>query len=81
MLDKIAAQIYKEGYNNGYEDRDDNLQEMYEKGLNEAWECARKITNRDIDTEEVFGDIPLMFIFRKYTASEAINKIKEWEGR
>lgn len=77
QIHELAEQIYKEGYNDGYDDKGCNLQEMYEKGLNRAWECARQITNRDIDVEEIFGDMPLMLIFRKYTAFEAIDKIKE----
>lgn len=35
QIHEFAEQIYKEGYNKGYEDRDSNLQEMYEKGLND----------------------------------------------
>lgn len=81
QIHELAEQIYKEGYNDGYDDKGSNLQEMYEKGLNEAWECAKKIISRDIDVEDIFGDVPLMFLFRKHTASEAIAKIKEWESR
>lgn len=32
---EFAEKMYKKGYNKGYEDRDSNLQEMYEKGLND----------------------------------------------
>lgn len=34
-INEFAEKMYKKGYNNGYEDRGSNLQEMYEKGLND----------------------------------------------
>ncbi len=78
---KFAEKMYKKGYVKGCEDRDTNSQEMYEKGLNDAWECVRKIINQDIDIEKVFCDASPMSVFSRYTASEAVSNIKEWERR
>lgn len=62
----------------------------YEKGLNDAWDAARKIITRKadgglsgLDLVEVFGedvlDCTLDTIFANYTPAEAIAKIKAWE--
>ena len=54
----------------------------YEAGLEDAWECARKIVEMgeydrkwNVFTKCDDGEYP----FVKYTASEAIEKIKEYE--
>lgn len=56
----------------------------YEDGLNEAWEAARKVVEMgEYDRKNVVfvrlddGEFP----FKKYSASEAITRIKEYENR
>ena len=56
----------------------------YEDGLNEAWEAARKVVEMgEYDRKNVVfvrlddGEFP----FNKYSASEAITRIKEYENR
>ena len=55
--------------------------ETYEKGINDAWEAARKIWEYDTTTlREIFGDgIMRMDWFMKFTASKAIEKIRQYE--
>lgn len=53
----------------------------YKKGLNDAWECVKKMVERKVDIEDVFGEISLLFLLRKYSAQEAMNKIREYEEK
>jgi len=55
----------------------------YERGLNDAWECAKKIAadnglNYD-ELEKIFGYQSITAIFGRFSASEAVAKIKEYE--
>ena len=67
---------------------DDNWQ-SYNKGLNDAWEAAKKITfniNRGgMPTKElamIFGEFNVWWeIMERITASEAIAKLKEYEQK
>ena len=52
----------------------------YEQGLEDAWECVRKISSMDSKTrDEVFGLVITSNIFDENTASEAIEKIRQYE--
>ena len=57
----------------------------YERGLNDAWECAKKIVaDTGLNYEElgeIFGYTAMDTIFGNFSASEAIARIKEYEGR
>lgn len=55
--------------------------EYYQRGLSDAWETARKIWEYDTTTlREIFGEgIMRMDWFMKFTASEAIEKIRQYE--
>lgn len=52
----------------------------YNSGLNDAWEAARKIIDRTSRTINAFG-MGVPDIFNRYTASEAIAKIREYEEK
>ena len=53
----------------------------YENGLNDAWEAAREIATIPYDKgEKIFGATG-WHIIMKYTASEAIEKIRQYEQR
>ena len=72
-------QGYEQGYKDGYNEPGKNQQEAYQRGLNDAWEAARKIANIPYSEEEkVFGSGGWAFI-EKHTASEAIEKIRQYE--
>lgn len=84
-------QVRKEAYEDGYKtakvqcniQAEKDLREVgekhYQKGLSDAWECARKIGNMPYGEEEkVFGSGGWTFI-EKHTASEAIEKIRQYE--
>ena len=54
-------------------------EEAYDKGLSDAWEAAKKIANMPYNEEEkAFGSGGWAFIV-KHTASEAIEKIRQYE--
>ena len=88
--------IYSKGYDKAYEDcqigededRAKAIEEAYQKGLNDAWECAKKICLhcddggyshkelRDILTESSWEDI-----FKQLSVSEVVAKIKDYEEK
>ncbi len=75
-IERMEA-IEKEDYSNGYED-----------GLSDGWECARKIIcfneNGGIGTNnlvDVFGTFLHYEIFRDFSASEALEKIKNYKEK
>ena len=84
------SSAYKKGYEEGY-DHGNQLApvDFYERGLNDAWECARKIGTEikdggiDIYTlKEIFGkEATTVSIFRDYSAKEAIAKINTYEDK
>ena len=54
-------------------------EEAYQRGLNDAWDAAQKIANMPYGEEEkAFGSGGWSFI-DKHTASEAIEKIRQYE--
>ena len=84
-MDSIENRL-RHVYNQGYEDGVDSVQidgsMAYKKGLEDAWECARKILfdgslSRDILTE--LGADTFCGVIQNCSASEAIAKLKEYE--
>lgn len=80
------------GYQQGFEDGrtalcdcKDNMEGEYNRGLNDAWEAARKLVHpvnggyTDDEKEMIFDNLTSDSILLHYTASEAIDKIKEYE--
>lgn len=57
------------------------MAEGYEVGLNDGWECARKIAEREDDMRSCFHDIAPAEIFSKYTARQAMRMIKEYDAK
>ena len=92
---------YKKGYKDGQnslasayaEGKGEKLLEdvkkvEYERGLNDAWEAARKIMLVENDggiaykwEEDIFHKSDVKKILRDYSASEAIEKLKAWEEK
>ena len=86
---ELHRAIFDEGYKQGYKDgQADVVTTAYEKGLNDAWECARKIACDKSQNgyslytlREIFGTASLCGIFWNFSAFEAIAKIKEYEEK
>lgn len=87
IRDKLEKQAYQRGYEEAYDTAYADAEEiyesgkraMYQKGLKDAWECARKIADMPYGEEEkAFGSGGWTFIIN-HTASEAIEKIRQYE--
>lgn len=83
------ADVCKRARREGYEEADSNQREnavyAYERGLNDAWECARKIvlskTDGGIGIDAVIailGNLSAYEIFMDFTALEVITKINNY---
>ena len=91
---------YDRGYKQGFKDGEDIEQKNgavtkveiakmeYERGLNDAWETARRIVSvgaTDKKMNEIFGDdyyyMSSSAFFNKYSVNEVMSKIKEYEEK
>ena len=84
-IDYIAGEAYQKGFEAGSHEAEKTSNEMfrlaYDKGLNDAWKCARKIAQQwEEDTTEyrVVMDDSIRVTLDSMTASEAIEKIKAY---
>ena len=81
-------QVRKEAYERGQKDLRESCvpqdeeaygfgyHEGFQCGLDLAWNAARKIENlSEAEKFEIFGEYDMFHIMRRYTASEAIEKI------
>lgn len=93
-IEKRIHEFAEQMYNAGYADRclltDEECikdqQNQYMKGLNDAWECAKKIAvssndgGFDLDElNDIFHTRSVTATMSNYSASEAIEKIKTYE--
>lgn len=85
----LAEQIYSIGYRQGYQAGCKDTQETmagkkaYQQGLKDAWECARKMNQFNMETisrlcEDICG-LSFDEFINSTTASEAIEKLKHYE--
>ena len=85
-------QVRKEAYEQGQKDLRESCvpqdEEAYGIGYNEGfqcgidvtWDAARKIENLpEAEKFEIFGEYDMFHIMRRYTATEAIKKLKAYE--
>ncbi|MCR5727215.1 MAG: hypothetical protein K6G24_07100 [Lachnospiraceae bacterium] len=78
---------YKQGFKDGNYNKEFfcnlNFEHGTYKGLDDAWECARKIVQREANGEENIVDERLdgYDTFMTYTAAECITRIKEYEEK
>lgn len=93
---ELHRAVFDKGYYQGYKDgelsrlRTDSNETYraacekaaFERGLDTAWECARKILHwGSIIQRNIFGMVDDIPILDNFTASEAIAKIKEYEEK
>ena len=85
---EVTADAYQRGYENGFvaghlkaeKSGQSFYEDGYQCGLNDAWECARKISHMDSKTrDEIFDRVITSNIVDENTASEAIEKIRQYE--
>ena len=86
-MEKVREEAFKNGYDAACKDIDikSKINAAYQKGLSDAWECARKIIHMpegdllNIFTECYSAVCTSVQVFLKYDASEAIEKIRQYE--
>jgi hypothetical protein len=89
LIEQAYNRGYKAGYDKAFATLNENWQlvtsEAEEKGRNEAWEAAMKIcSDEGLTLDEVntiFRHRHVGTIFLEYSASEAIEKLKEYEEK
>lgn len=79
---------YEQGVNDGSLDVKMRVEGAYEKSLNDAWDCAKKIVCDKSQNgyslytlKEIFGTTSISDIFSNFSPSEAITRIKEYEEK
>ena len=91
-LHEHITELFDNGYDQGYEDGKkascdckDSMEAEYNRGLNEAWEAAKKIVHdKGLSLQElkqIFNTTKFDRILIENTASEAIAMIKEYEEK
>ena len=91
-IEPDLEQVRKEAYEKGQKDLRESCvpqdEEAYGIGYNEGfqygidvtWDAARKIENLpEAEKFEIFGEYDMFHIMRRYTATEAIEKIRQYE--
>lgn len=83
--EKDIEQVRKEAYEKGFDAGRMLNNGKYEKGINDAWEAARKIIRMpEVDLLNLFTECysavcTSLQVFLKYDASECIEKIRQYE--
>lgn len=89
--EKAQEEAYQRGYCDALEkhceicEEKHDAEESYQQGLNNAWECARKIIYMPEDDllnifTECYSTVSIVLqVILKYDASEAIEKLKAYE--
>jgi hypothetical protein len=88
-LEEIVGGSYNRGYADGLKTgHEGGYRSSYEKGLEDAWECAKKVVLQYVEGgfkidvfKKIFGESTYQSVLKKYTASETMQKIKEYEER
>lgn len=80
---ELIEQAYERGYKAGKESEAIAIQDgIYQRGLDDAWEAAKKIHVMFYkDIEKIFGKPSEHYVYSELSASEAIAKIKAFEER
>lgn len=83
QCDRIQEQAYKQGYATGYDrENEDGLKDGYERGLNDAWNVAKKVNEIDADVyDKLFPMALTEGFYDSYTAKEVIEKLAEYEEK
>ena len=85
-IENRVRQAYNSGYDTGFHDgkiagynKTDIWQDGFYKGLEEAWECAKKIYH--MSAEKVIAIFGSCSNWVDFTAEEAIEKIRAYESK
>ena len=80
---RTIENVYETGYADGCSDKQHDLEHDYAKGLEDAWECARNVVDCEVPFEfwELSSGQSMLAVFKRYSAKEAIEKIREYEKK
>lgn len=89
---KIIEDTFESGYKHGIAEGNINdgtfaeeVNKAYQNGLNDAWECVGKMERLLFDNvfsfSDAFGNTDFYTVVTKMSASEAMQKIKEYEKK
>lgn len=83
LQDEAYQRGHKEGYAKGFGEGTLTVGGDYQRGLNDAWECMKKIAflEKPRDMRDFFGHTTFGGILTGYTANEAIEKLKAYEEK
>lgn len=89
VINELAYQVYHAGYVDGKEDACENPKfqsTAYQTGLEDAWECARRIVLDEYENSiggfelyDIFETANCNHILKEYSVSEAMAKIKKYD--
>ena len=86
-IENRIRHVYNQGYNDGVNygieiGRDFEKSGAYGCGLEDAWECARRVYDMTFEERDIiFSTHDTGAILHPYSASEAMAKIKEYEEK
>ena len=87
-IDILLRRIEKMDINNIQKQIDEAYQRGLKDGRNETWEAAKKIAlyhdeggTSILDLTEIFGCFTIQQVFRRYTVSETLEKLKAYEEK
>lgn len=79
-LGALAKENFERGYRQRKAEDEKEIQEVYQRGLSDAWEAARKIASDNAGRNySIFGQHFTVEILNTHSASECIEKIRQYE--
>ena len=79
-LEQVREEAYEKGWKEAEDHYEKGYNDGYDTGLSHAWEAARNVVALSTaDRRKVFGSEYMYSILEKHTASEAIEKIRQYE--
>lgn len=83
---EAIEQAKADAFNKGMLFKNEKIHDAYQRGLDDAWKCAKKIVSDEenggmggVELMHVFNRICIDKILKDFTAEEAIDKIKAYE--
>ena len=83
---EAIEQAKADAFNKGMLFKNEKIHDAYQRGLDDAWKCAKKIVSDEenggmggVELMHVFNRICIDKILKDFTAEEAIDKIKVYE--
>lgn len=86
-IENRVRHVYNQGFNQGFDEgrgckyEQIDIEAAYQRGLDDAWKCARTLCDTDVgEAQKIFG-MSWWRVFDKMSATEAMQKLKEYEEK